>query len=275
VLVELQVRRPEVRPLVSWFEARSAFSATLVVDEEGPLGFLLLPKAGRRSQMTLEEARAIRILADRVSALLAVSSALARSRQRELAAQNRAAEVDAEKSRLERIIELGSGRHRAFAELVARPVRIATYSPAARFTVDEIERRARTGTSLPLVVPPGVDAAGWAAVAHLAGPNGGGPLVGLDAATAVVHHQDPWRDPAVSPLSRADGRPLVILDVPALPRAVQDYVALSLDRREREPSASSVPGPKLVVSTREPLDALGEGRLSPRLGARLGDAAIT
>jgi hypothetical protein len=274
VLRALEVRRPDVRPLLAWFDARKAFSATLVVDEEGALGFLLLPRAERTSPMTLEEARAIRVLGDRISALLAVSSALARSRERELAATGRAVQAGAERDRLERIIELGSGRHRAFAELVARPVRIATYSPAARFAVDEIERRARTGTSLALLSPPGVDAAGWAAVAHLAGPNGGGPLVVVDAATALLHDEERWRDAGVSPLSLADGGTLVILDAPALPRAIQDYVASALDRRSSEP-ASTISAPNLVVSTREPLAALvRQGRLAARLAARLGDADI-
>jgi hypothetical protein len=275
VLRALEVRRPDVRPLLAWFDARKAFSATLVVDEEGALGFLLFPRAHRSSAMTLEEARATRVLCDRISALLAVSSALARSRQRELEASRTAERVGAERDRLERIIELGSGRHRAFAELIARPVRIATYSPAARFAVDEIERRSKSGAPLALLSPPGVDAAGWAAVAHLASPHGGGPLVVVDAATAILHDEEHWRDPGVSPLSLADGGTLVILDAPALPRAVQDYVSSALDRRKHEP-VSSVPAPNLVVSTREPLTALSlEGRLSPRFAARFGETCVT
>ena len=274
VLRALEVRRPDVRPVLAWFDARKAFSATLVVDEEGALGFLLLPRGHRTSPMTLEEARAVRILGDRISALLAVSSALARSRERELVATHRATVAGAERDRLERIIELGSGRHRAFAELVARPVRIATYSPAARFAVDEIERRAKSSTSLALLSPPGVDAAGWAAVAHLSSPNGGGPLVVVDAATATLHDEEHWRDPGVSPLSLADGGTLVILDAPALPRSVQDYVATALDRRASEPASTVLP-PRLVVSTRESLAALTlEGRLSPRFAARFGDATV-
>jgi hypothetical protein len=271
VLRALEVRRPDVRPLLAWFDARRAFSATLVVDEEGPLGFLLLPRAQRQSVMTLEEARAIRILGDRISALLAVSSALARSRERELAATSQAREFGAERDRLERIIELGSGRHRAFAELIARPVRIATYSPAARFAVDEIERRGRSLTALALLSPPGVDAAGWAAVAHLASPNAGGPLVIVDAATALLHDEEHWQDPRVSPLSLADGGTLVVLDAPALPRSVQDLVARALDRRTDAETA--VRSPNLIISVREPLASLSvQGRLSQRLFARIGDS---
>ena len=50
------------RPLLAWFEARCAFSATVIVDNEGPLGFILLPAGNRTSPMTLEEARGVRVL---------------------------------------------------------------------------------------------------------------------------------------------------------------------------------------------------------------------
>ena len=89
----LEVRRPDVRPLLAWFDSRRAFSATLVLDEDGPLGFILMPRGNRHAPMTLEEARAVRLLADRISALLAVSSALARSRERELGAIARADQI--------------------------------------------------------------------------------------------------------------------------------------------------------------------------------------
>ena len=72
----LEVRRPDVRPLLQWFDSRRAFSTTVVLDEDGPLGFILMPRGNRSAPMTLEEARAVRLLADRISALLAVSSAL-------------------------------------------------------------------------------------------------------------------------------------------------------------------------------------------------------
>ena len=44
VLRAVAVRSPEVRPLLAWFDTRKAFSATIVMDEEGPIGFLLLPR---------------------------------------------------------------------------------------------------------------------------------------------------------------------------------------------------------------------------------------
>jgi hypothetical protein len=50
-LKAVEVRRPDVRPLVAWFESRDAFSVTLIVDEAGPEGFVLLPRANRTAPM--------------------------------------------------------------------------------------------------------------------------------------------------------------------------------------------------------------------------------
>jgi hypothetical protein len=271
VLRALRVRRSDLRPLLAWFETRDAFCATTVVDEDGPLGFILFPRGKRTRQMTLEEARAARLLADRISALLAVSSALARSRQRELAAAEQAARITEECSRLTHIIELGAGRHRAFAELLARPVRVATYSAAARFAADELERHGRTGEPLTLVVPRGVDATGWAALAHLASPCAGGPFVVIDGASAADRDEARWQDPTTSPVALADGGTLVVLDAPALPLTVQDHLARALGRRVAENAVSSVPPPMLVAAVREPVEALAlDGRLSRLLAGRLG-----
>ena len=176
----LAVRRPEVRPLIAWFDDRRAFSATLVVDEEGPIGFILLPAGTRTSTMTLEEARAVRVLGDRICALLAVSSALARSRDRELKAVSRADRVDDECKRLEHIIFAASGRHLELAERLARGVRTTAYSPAARLSLDRLARLGKQGAPIALLAPPGVEAIAWAAHAHLESARSGGPFVVVD-----------------------------------------------------------------------------------------------
>ncbi len=276
VLKALEVRKPEVRSLLAWFESRNAFSATVVLDEEGPIGFLLLPRGNRKKPMTLEEARAIRVLTDRISALIAVSSALARSRERELQATSKAVYLDSERVRLERIIDRGAGRHRGFAELVARPILAAAYSPAARFTIDAVRNLGRSGVPLTLVTPPGVDAAGWGAVAHLASPTRNGPLVVVDGASGIEHDEAKWQDPERSPLALADGGTLVIVDAAALPLPVQDQIALSIGRRITPGGPSNVPPASLVVSLRHPTSLLADaGRLSRALTTRLGDASVS
>lgn len=269
VLRALQVRRPDVRPLLAWMEAREAFSLTLILDDEGPLGFLLLPRGSRTLPMTLEEARAMRLLTDRLSALFSVSSALARSRERELTATRRANQVDAERARLERIIDSSASRHRASAELVARPVRTAAYSPAARFAIHEVERAGGTAEPLSLITPPGVDAAAWGAIAHAASPGRGGPLVVIDGAIAEGHDEELWRSGDRSPLALADGGTLVILDAAALPLNVQEWIARP-PKRATDDVASVVPPAMLVVSLRRPVaELLAEGRISRNFAARL------
>jgi len=274
-LAALEVRRPEVRPLLAWFKSRRAFSATAIVDEDGPLGFLLLPQGVRTAPMTLEEARAVRALTDRISALLAVSSALARSRQRELAAISRADTADDEVARLAHIINLDAGRNEEHAARAERRVRRAVYSAAARMTVDELERLGRLNAPVALVTPPGVDATGWAAVYHLASARRGGPFVVVDGASGLEHDLARWQDSEKSPLRLADSGTLVLLDAAALPMEIQEHVARSLSRHASTATRSGVLPAGLCATLSEPMAGLlSAGRLSKSLARWLGDASV-
>ena len=275
-LQALAVRRPEVRPLIAWFDDRKAFSATLVVDDDGPIGFILLPSGTRTSAMTLEEARAVRVLADRITALLAVSSALARSRERELKAVLRADQVDDECKRLEHIIFAAAGRHVELAERLARTVRTTAYSPAARQALQRLERLGKQGAPISLIAPPGVEAIAWAAHAHLESPRSGGPFVVVDGTNPGEQASAIWLDPERSPLVLADGGTLAILDVAVLPLDVQDLIAQSFSRRAHAPQVSSVAKPGLFVTLRFPLARLlEENRLSRDLSRWLGASEVT
>ena len=275
VLAALEVRRPEVRPLLAWFEARRAFSATVVLDEDGPLGFILMPRGSRTAPMSLEEARAIRLLADRISALLAVSSALARSRKRELAAIARADTIDDERERLEHIIHLEAGRNESHAEQAARGVRSSAYSPAARQALEQLERLGRMNASPALIAPPGSEAVGWAALAHLASPRRGGPLVVIDGANGAEHDLELWQDAERSPLALADGGTLVVLHAALLPAGVQEHIARTLSRRANAPARSNVlPAGLVVALARPPEELAADGALSPHLSRWVGDAHV-
>lgn len=272
----LAVRRPEVRPLIAWFDDRNAFSATLVVDEDGPIGFILLPAGTRTSAMTLEEARAVRLLGDRISALLAVSSALARSRERELAAVARADRVDDECKRLEHIIFAASGRHLELAERLARSVRTTAYSPAARLALERLGRLGKQGAPISLLAPPGVEAIGWAAHAHLESGRAGGPFVVVDGTNPAEQAREIWLDAERSPLVLADGGTLTLLDVAVLPLDIQDLIAQSFSRRSTAPAVSAVAKPGLFVTLRVPLARLlEEQRLSRDLSRWLGASEVT
>jgi len=273
-LKAVEVRRPDVRPLVAWFESRDAFSVTLIVDEAGPEGFVLLPRANRTAPMTLEEARAVRTLADRLSALSAVASALARSRDRERAAAEQAAALAEDRKRLTGALAGATARHRLAAERAARAVRRAAYSPAAKLSLEHVEATAARAAALALITPPGTDAAAWAACAHLAGPGRDGPLVLVDGASSAEHDPDTWLDDERSPLTLARGGSLAVLDVGALPACAQEALWIRLAQEEASAARSELRPPWLVVTTALPPAALrAAGRLLGPLAQRL-DAGV-
>src|SRR5690606_15422234 len=103
------------------------------------------------------EARALRALGDRVTGLLSVSSAMARSRQRELDARHQAEHVAGQRDALASALEAEERRRTAEAESYAEPLRSTAHGPAARMVMQELERLARNTARLVLSTPPGVD----------------------------------------------------------------------------------------------------------------------
>jgi hypothetical protein len=214
VLRAVQVRRPEVRPLVSWFEHQGHFCATLLQSETGTVGALCIPGAGRRAPLTLEEARALQRLGSRIGAILAISAAQARSRQRELAAIGRREELEA---KLAAVRAHAIAEHQSYLRITeswAKAVRRFAYSPQSRMTLDQVERHARTAANQALVVPPGADARGWAALIHLASPRADKPLLIVEPVGETEPYR-PWRslepDDETLPLGN-----LALLDLPGL-----------------------------------------------------------
>ncbi len=275
VLRAVEVRRPEIRPLVGWIDARGLLALTLVRDEDGPVGLLGIPRGKRRSPMNLEEVRALRVLADRVGAVLGVSSALARSRARELECKRVADRRGDEIDRLKHRIEVEGGRQRASVERLAGPVVSAAYSPAASMALAQARRTGSMGLPLALLTPPGSDPIPWAAVAHLESARKEKPFVIVHATDSLEQALDRWRDARQSPLVLADGGSLLIVDAQVLPREVQEYVAASLAERV-SPSGSANPlDVWLAVSVPSTVDALvAAGRMSSVLGDWLGDRAL-
>jgi hypothetical protein len=272
VLEALRVRRPDLRPLLRWFETHRAFSATIVVDEDGPIGLLLLPRGTRTRPMTLEEARGARLLADRISALLAVSSALARSREREVDAERRAEAAESEQTRLERLVTHESERNRGLAEILARPIRTTAYGAASRMAIEDLRKRGSAGTPLCLHSPTGVDATGWAAIAHLESPRKGGPFVVVRGTSGAERTMDRWEN-SRSPIEIADGGTLFVQDIQALPHDVQDAIVRLLTRKATLSGGGAVPTTGLIASVREPLSALARTqRVSKALVSLLKDS---
>ena len=262
VLDAIQVRRPDVRAVLGWMEARDAFAVTLVCEEQGPLGLLLLPQGTRTRPVTLEEARAARQLSDRLSAVLGVSSSLSRAREREQQARERAEGLQRETDRLEASIAERARPRDLLVEALARGVRVATYSAPARVALGSLERLGRAGLDVTLEVPVGTDALGFACAFHLAGSRQHAPFVIAEGTAARAHSPAHWQG-LDAPTSRAAGGTLVVLNVAALPMAAQDALAMALGAR---PVEHGRPSFALVASVPEPpqglLDAL---HVSPAL----------
>lgn len=262
VLAELEVRRPEVRGALEWLEARSAFAVGLISDEHGPIGLLTLPQGSRRSPATLAEARAVRALCERLSAVLGLSSTLARARTREQQASERAERLEQERSRLETRI-VGQTRHRdSVAEVLADSVRVATYGTRARRTLRELERHAAAARDVSIDVPVGVDALAWACAFHQTGTGRTGPLVVSDGTTAATHPVVYWSHETDAPTRRAEGGTLVVLHVTALPEEAQVALSNALAQRTAQGARPCV----LVATLNEPPEqALQAGRLVAQL----------
>jgi transcriptional regulator with AAA-type ATPase domain len=269
-LESLQVRRPEVRPLLAWFSVRGAFSATIVLDDDGPLGFLLLPRGDRTARMSLEEARAARQLADRISGLVAVTSALARSRKREAEAEREAEQWQRRAESAERVVEGEGLRQRRLARSLARRVLSAAYSPAMRVTLTDVEHAATKQRPVALLAPTGTDTKGWAAVTHLATPDCHGPLLCVDAGLSEEMSLQLWSDSDRSPLTLAAGGTLFIDDLHLMPLDVQTHLVQELTSTDPAPRM-----PRLVVGLKAPLSALiRDGAVHPALASILGQEAI-
>jgi transcriptional regulator with AAA-type ATPase domain len=274
-LAAVEVRRPEVRGLLAWFRARGAYSATVVCDEDGPLGFVLLPSESRSSPLSLEEARALRQLADRISSLISVSAALSRARERELGAREEAARLAAECERLGHTVAAQTTRHRMPAERLARQVRTTAFSPSARMALDELTRLARVDAPLALVTPPGVDAQGFAAHAHLSSPRSDGPLVTLDGTEREARDEQAWKDPARSPLVAADGGTLLVLNAPSLPASVQALlVQFLVQRAHGQPDSALVPAGLVLGLPADAEELAAQGRLHEALARSVANRAL-
>lgn len=246
-LAALQVRRPEVRPLLSWFEVRGAFCATIVMDDEGPTGFLLLPRGERSARLTLEEARAARTLADRLSSLFSITSALARSRKRELEAQRSAEHWQEEYDKAKRVLDDHGERHREIARTLAHPLLATAFSPGVRLCMTELEHRAKRAGPVFFVAPTGVDADAWAAYCHLQSPRAGGPFLVLDGAAEARQPPARWHTESTSPIALSRGGSLFVRDLHLLPADIQ--LALLELLTERPPlHPADMPPPRLIAS---------------------------
>jgi len=260
----IRVQRPDVRQLVSWLDARVVGATALVFDDEVCVGALLWPSAGRTAPLAYEEVVQLRRLAEHLGTATGAAAQLARSRARELEAETAMARAEAQVSELSEAIERSGQRQRALSEHLARPARVASYSPAAQTAHTEAERLGQGGLPVTLVAPPGVDTVCWAAIIHLASERRDGTLLVVDATAPSEQPLERWNDRADSPLQVARDGTLVILDAHVLPAETQRHIGSALGTDIG-----------IVVVLPSTVDAMAAaGQIDEHLADRLGDRAL-
>src|SRR5690606_11045666 len=98
--------------------------------------------------------------------VLALSSSIARSRQREASARERADELVLEAAKLEALVELRSRPRDDVLDHLAASAGVAAFSARARAALEALAQHARAGRDVALELPVGVDALGYAALVH-------------------------------------------------------------------------------------------------------------
>jgi transcriptional regulator with AAA-type ATPase domain len=275
VLETLEVRRADIRPALDWLRGRSAMSLTLLTDDEGPVGALVLPAGARAHPLSLEEVRALRTLADRMTAQLGVSGALARARAREVEARRLAEDQTARAATLEKGVMSATRRHESNARRLARPALVAPYSPVARMTMEELERAGQSRGPIILLTPPGIDPIPYAAVVHGASPRREGPFVVVDGTGIDEQQEGSWRDSIGSPLRLAQGGTLLVLSIAGLSPEAQRFIAAALMPRKPLQDGDAPIDVVLLVSLPAPLAAIVEaGELDYELAGCLGERVI-
>jgi transcriptional regulator of acetoin/glycerol metabolism len=271
VLEALEVRRPDLRALLAHLRDEDTLACVVVTHDGDPEALLMVPAGTRSTPLSLEEARALRALADRIAGLCASRGSLARSMDRERAAQRHAEELEGALHRLEHEASLDVAREALAAGRLARPATVAIYSAASRMAYEGIERRTRTGAPFVVFAPAGVDPVPYVARAHLAGLRADGPLVIVDGTLAREHELERWRAPATSPLALAHRGLLVLLDGAVLPTEVQSLIGHALAEK-RAPWERPEPLDIALALTSAWDRPRLEQALDPTLAARFGDA---
>jgi hypothetical protein len=270
-LVAVEVRRPDLRTLSRWMSDAKFSTATLIARGGDVEGILFLPTYDGIDDLTLEEARALRHLADDLAPLCHARARLARSMAREHAARASESEATTRAERLEHDVARASAYHALAASRLARPAAVGMYSARSRGAYDALERMTKANAPIAVVAKSGIDPVPFLARAHLAGVRAKSPFVVVDGTSTREHDVERWRDPIASPLALADSGMLVLVDAAALPIDVQRLIGQSLAERRapwERPDALDI---VLAVTTVANPRALAEkGSLDALLASRLG-----
>ncbi len=274
-LAAVEVRRPDLRPLSQWMRDARFATATMIARGGDVEGILFLPAHDGAPELSLEEARALRALADDLAPLCHARAKLARSMTREQAARAAEGEATTRAERLEHQLARASAQHALAAARLARPAAVGIYSARSRSAYESLEKLAKSHAPVVIVARSGVDPVPFLARAHLAGARASAPLVLVDCTSSREHDLERWRDPVASPLALADGGVLVLLDAAALPTDVQRLVGQALAERRapwERPDALDVVLAITMALGPNPERATAHVPLDPLLASRVAGA---
>ncbi|MFO0614183.1 MAG: hypothetical protein U0414_16445 [Polyangiaceae bacterium] len=270
--LEAAVRNLGSRIASEWMQEREVEVAVRITEDDATSGLLAFAMPNRTDPLTIAEVVALRALADRLGAVVAVHAKLKRSWERERVTRKGSEEIASNLATAE------AERHRAgrasddLVERLARPALTASYSSAARSVRAELDAWAeRPGPhTFTLIGALGVQGVPWAAAFHRSEARPGRPFVVVESgshhpgAPDGVNDLDFWRDPDLSPLARARGGTLVLHDPQLLHKLVQSYISIAI------PDDTNV----VLVAT-SALDVLvAREELEPRFAARIGDLVL-
>jgi hypothetical protein len=273
VLDALEVRRPDIRPLVQWMTDRAALIATVIARDGETEGILVLPRGRRSEPVTLEEVRSFKRVADRLATACRARGTQARMLDRARDATVRAAEAHEQVEKLVHERDLDGERDLLATVRLARPATVGVYSATSRSLLEALERRTSAGAPIVIVAPSGADPVPYLARAHLAGVRAKAPLVLVDSTSVREHDPARWTDPNLSPLALAHRGTLALLDGGALPADIQRLVARACAEKRAPWERPDPLDVQLALTTvTPPHDLVAQGRLDPALALRLGDA---
>ena len=266
-LAEAAVRRPDARGALEWMTDRRIELAIAIDEGDDTCAVLAIAETPRTRPWSLEEIRAFRSLGDRLGAVVAVLAKLRRSYERERTLRIEHTAMAGDLAKREGELAARADTLESLLERLARPVRAATYGPAARVVVEQLETWAATGqrgSRITLLTAPGIDAVAWAALFHLAGVAAKDAFVVADGASEIAADLVRWRSETESPLVKARGGTLVLLDPHLLSKLVQGYLGAALGEDTN-----------LVIAVPNALDVLvAREQLEPRFADAAGDRVV-
>ena len=275
-------QRPALRPLLEVVTELDVLCVVPLVVEGQLEGALIVPRGQRTALLALEEQRALWEFTRYLAGLLAVYSAKARAERRanaaSLAAKQAALEIESLTATVQRLTADREILHAERSRQAELPTLVA-YSAAQRALVERLKVLAFEPAPVVFIAEAGVAVEPLARLLHAqAAPDA--PFVVMDCAAVRVEQAaaalfggDGPRGSEVGCLRVAEGGILFLIDVPALPLAVQKQLAFAMSsgRARRTGTEDTYPvHTRVLVSTQRDLVGLAsEGRFSVELADQL------